>query len=126
MKALFAIAVIGLGLISALSPASSQPYRERYYGFDERDYLRCNPDVWAAVRRGEFASGFQHYQTNGRREGRRLHCGERRYGGGEFDEREYLQCNPDVWAAVRRGEFASGFQHYQTFGRNEGRQLWCR
>jgi hypothetical protein len=69
MKALLAMAVVGLGLISTLSPASSQPY-----GFDERDYLRCNPDVRAAVRRGEFRSGFHHYQTFGRREGRRLHC----------------------------------------------------
>ena len=35
---------------------------------------------------------------------------------GEFDERTYLLNNPDVAAAVSRGEFTSGKQHYEMFG----------
>ena len=43
-------------------------------GFDEREYLRCNPDVRQAIMRGQMASGAAHYQTFGMREGRRLSC----------------------------------------------------
>lgn len=46
----------------------------RRYGFDEREYLRCNPDVRQAVNRGIMESGAVHYQTFGRRENRRLSC----------------------------------------------------
>ncbi len=38
---------------------------------------------------------------------------------GEFDERTYLLNNPDVAAAVSRGEFTSGKQHYEMFGINQ-------
>jgi hypothetical protein len=48
--------------------------RDRRYAFNEREYLRCNPDVRRAVRRGEVDSGVAHYLTFGRREGRRLSC----------------------------------------------------
>jgi hypothetical protein len=40
-------------------------------GFNEREYLRCNPDVARAVAQGRMQSGFMHYQGYGRREGRR-------------------------------------------------------
>ena len=55
-------------------------YRERGRGyrresaFDEREYLRCNPDVRVAMMRGAVQSGLQHYQTFGAREGRPLRC----------------------------------------------------
>jgi hypothetical protein len=99
MKRFCAIAALGLGLIGAIGAASAQPYggpgygdrdrgygrdrdyeergprrRDREYGFDERDYLRCNPDVRRAVMSGEFRSGAQHYQLHGQRERRRLSC----------------------------------------------------
>lgn len=48
--------------------------RGREYGFDEREYLRCNPDVRQSVNRGQMQSGAAHYQTFGAREGRRLSC----------------------------------------------------
>ena len=40
--------------------------------FDEAGYLAANPVVAAAVGRGDFRSGRQHFQTHGHREGRRL------------------------------------------------------
>ncbi|MGU3361832.1 hypothetical protein ACLBWX_15990 [Methylobacterium sp. M6A4_1b] len=46
----------------------------RDYGFDEGEYLRCNPDVRRAVSRGQMESGAAHYRVFGRREGRRLSC----------------------------------------------------
>jgi len=38
-----------------------------------------------------------------------------------FDERAYLDANPDVAAAVAAGQCASGAQHYEMTGRTEGR-----
>jgi hypothetical protein len=50
-------------------------YRGRAnYGFDEREYLRCNPDVRRAIANGQMESGAAHYRVFGRREGRRLSC----------------------------------------------------
>ena len=93
MKALRAVSAIGLGLLTFIGSVSAQPYgdrdgrdrgrnyedsergdRGREYGFDEGEYLRCNPDVRRAVESGEMESGAVHYQTFGRRERRRLSC----------------------------------------------------
>ena len=41
-----------------------------------------------------------------------------------FNELAYLEINPDVEDAVRRGEFISGFEHWQRHGQSEGRQLY--
>jgi SAM-dependent methyltransferase len=40
-----------------------------------------------------------------------------------FDEDEYLACNPDVAEAVRAGTLASGRAHYLEFGFKERRQM---
>ena len=93
MKALCAVAAVGLGLMAFVGSVSAQPYgdrdgrdrgrdyedsergdRGRESGFDEREYLRCNPDVRTAVERGIVESGAAHYRVNGRQEGRRLSC----------------------------------------------------
>jgi hypothetical protein len=39
-----------------------------------------------------------------------------------FDEARYLALHGDVAAAVKAGLFESGLQHYQQYGRHEGRQ----
>jgi GSCFA family len=41
-------------------------------GFVETMYLIANPDVEMAIRRGELASGFEHWQRRGQQEGRPL------------------------------------------------------
>ncbi|QDG77283.1 DUF4347 domain-containing protein [Labrenzia sp. PHM005] len=38
-----------------------------------------------------------------------------------FNEAAYLAANPDVAAAVSAGTFASGAEHYATYGKGEGR-----
>ncbi|SIQ99121.1 GSCFA family protein [Rhizobium sp. RU35A] len=40
-----------------------------------------------------------------------------------FRERYYLLANPDVEAAVRRGELGSGYEHWMIFGQAEDRPL---
>jgi hypothetical protein len=109
MKALFAIAAVGLSLMSQMGSVSAQPYGAPYYGYRERDY---------------------DYRERGPRYRERDYGYEergRRYRGREyaFDEREYLRCNRDVRRAVFRGEFGSGFEHFQRHGRREGRRLSC-
>ena len=44
-------------------------------------------------------------------------------GAASFDEATYLECNPDVAAAVARGEIKSGLDHYRLCGRHENRPL---
>lgn len=41
----------------------------------------------------------------------------------DFNEYEYLAANPDVAIAVQNGQFKSGREHYDTFGKWEGRTL---
>ncbi len=40
----------------------------------------------------------------------------------DFSEADYLALNPDVASAVARGEFASGWHHFERYGRTEGRE----
>ncbi len=40
-----------------------------------------------------------------------------------FDEAAYLIVNPDVKMAIQNDQFKSGLDHYQKYGRNEGRPL---
>jgi predicted SAM-dependent methyltransferase len=40
-----------------------------------------------------------------------------------FNEDEYLEANPDVAAAVKGKVFRSGHEHYELYGRAEGRML---
>lgn len=84
--------------------------------FDETYYLAHNPDVAAAVKRGDLLTGRHHYERHGRGEGRTpcpsVDC---------FDASFYLQQNPDVAAAVKRGAFPDARSHYVRHGRSEGR-----
>ncbi|MBK8689032.1 MAG: hypothetical protein IPN24_11515 [Betaproteobacteria bacterium] len=41
----------------------------------------------------------------------------------DFNEQDYLAANPDVASAVGKGQFRSGWEHFETFGRKEGRPL---
>ncbi len=105
MKAFWAMAAVGVGLMGAVGSAAAQPYyggppREPEYGYRER-----GPGY------GEPGPG---YGDRGPR--------ERSYG---FDEREYLRCNPDVRRAVRSGQMESGLAHYRQFGQRERRRLSC-
>lgn len=86
--------------------------------FDNSGYLKANPDVadpanWGGSFPGN-PVGAYHYGVHG--------AGENR-SGTNFDEAKYLQMNPDVAAAVARGEFSSGLEHFGRHGWNEGRYV---
>lgn len=82
--------------------------------YDETYYLNSNLDVQDAVRRGEIASGSDHYFMSGYFEGR-----------APFkiivDEKYYLKQNPDVAAAIRQGAVQSAQEHFDFIGFKEAR-----
>ena len=84
--------------------------------WDEKLYLALNPDVGAAIKRGEFKSGREHWELAGRAEGRQSGIIPE-----TWSENRYLRMYPDVWIAVSNGFFMSGLHHYRANGRNEGR-----
>ena len=43
----------------------------------------------------------------------------------QFNESEYLKTNPDVALAVLNGQFSSGLEHYEKYGKKEERMLNC-
>jgi hypothetical protein len=101
MKTICAIAAVGLSLMGSIASVSAQPYGGRDDSYRDR--------------------GSRSYED---RDGDDRGRGDR-VGNYDFDEREYLRCNPDVSQAVERGTMPSGSVHYQNFGRKEGRRLSC-
>ncbi|WP_298374446.1 hypothetical protein [Azospirillum sp.] len=119
--------------------------------FNSQRYLNENPDVAAAVARGDIPTAWDHFRLYGQKEGRNgydwsgspiqadlaktpdlksLLTG----GGGAtteapggvaaipgFNAAAYLKANPDVAAAVARGD-TTAEQHWAASGRKEGRK----
>lgn len=80
--------------------------------FNPQLYLLFNPDVAAAVSRGE-TTAEQHFQMFGRAEGRIASLW--------FDPAYYLEQNPDVAQAIAAGVFASAYDHFELHGMLEDR-----
>lgn len=81
--------------------------------FDAAFYLASNPDVAAALARGEITSAIDHFWTFGVREGRAP--------AGFFDAAYYLSQNPDVQAQIADGRITSAFGHFLIEGQFSGR-----
>ncbi len=82
--------------------------------FNEAGYLKENPDVADAVRRGEVKDVREHYIHFGYFEGRTG-------GTPTVDENWYLKTYPDVAVAVKLGQIGSAREHYNIVGGSEGR-----
>lgn len=85
-----------------------------YAIFDEATYLANYPDIKSAVAQGLLASGLQHFQLYGIKEGRIA-------VSPLWDEQRYLNANPDVKTAVNNKTLSSGLQHFILFGEAEKR-----
>ncbi|MGF1459797.1 MAG: hypothetical protein ACFBSG_12310 [Leptolyngbyaceae cyanobacterium] len=81
--------------------------------FDEYYYLQQYSDVAAAVKRGEFATGYDHFVTFGLDEGR--------IPSVFYNESFYLAQHSDVRSAVQAGIFKSGLEHFLLYGHIENR-----
>lgn len=155
MRTLWVTALVGLSFLGAISSASAQrggrdyghdeqEYGSRSYGerdggghgrgYDDDDDDRPrdrgrsydNGQDNERLRRydGDRDRQPSHRYDNDARE-RKRNRGSQEEPEAEFDEDEYLRCNPDVAQAVERGQMQSGDFHYKTFGRRERRQLTC-
>lgn len=82
--------------------------------FDEVYYAAANPDVAAAVERGDTPSLHWHYVNVGYFEGRRGHQLS-------VDADWYLRNYPDIARAFARGQIDDLTQHLNETGRFEGR-----
>lgn len=102
------VAVFGLDvkLLTPITPGTGPA------GFDEALYLSRYSDVAVAVRNGNFASGWEHFQLYGEKEGRDPNA--------LFDADYYLAQYKDVAANVARGE-TTAWAHFNQYGWKEGR-----
>jgi hypothetical protein len=97
--------------------------------FNPQAYMQQNPDVAAAVQRGDMPSAMYHYMNYGMNEGRAPNATATGSGPGylgsalmgKFNPTNYLAANPDVAAAIRAGQFSSPYAHFQQYGLREGR-----
>jgi hypothetical protein len=112
-----AIVALAQAKTSAVTGTPSIPARTGApsTAWNEAVYLSMNPDVAAAVAKGQIKSGQEHYNIWGRNEGR---ASTTQYG---FNEQSYLTNNIDVARAVASGVYTSGFAHYLSAGIYEGR-----
>jgi hypothetical protein len=86
--------------------------------FNDRDYLAFHEDVAMAVRRREFANGFDHYRSAG--------IYENRFPGFDgFDPNEYLDINNDVAGMLKSQNVdpkIGAREHFSHAGFSEGRR----
>lgn len=82
--------------------------------FNLAGYLAANRDIQDAARKGQVPDPKVHYANFGFFEGRRG-------ATPEVDENWYRRTYADIAAAVRKGDIASGSEHFNTIGAEEFR-----
>ena len=85
--------------------------------FSQNWYLKNYPDV--AKNEKYKNNPYKHYIDYGIKEGRKPLPPV----PPEYNERDYLELNPDVAQAVKNGIFTSGIEHYLKYGFNENRKI---
>jgi hypothetical protein len=100
-----------------MSPADLKRLLAGFLLYNEADYLNANPDVRQAVQKGNFLSGFAHFQEYGNRENRFPG-----YNGFLWDD--YISANADL-ASFRSdpNPEARARAHFKETGYAEGRKL---
>ena len=88
--------------------------------FSEKWYLNKNKDVAEAVKKGTFKTGYHHFVTCGKEEGRKPLPPIPK----EYNEGDYLELNTDIAEAVRKGTYTSGLHHYLSYGYCENRKIY--
>lgn len=86
------------------------------YLFSKNWYLYKYPDVAASNYKED---PYLHYEKYGKSEGR-LPIPPI---PNEYNEGEYLELNPDVAAAIKKGVYTSGIHHYISYGFKENRKV---
>lgn len=87
------------------------------YVFSKNWYLKKYPDVAKSPIYKD--NPYKHYVDYGKKEGRLPLPPIPK----EYNEGEYLELNPDVETAVKKGTFVSGVDHYLQYGFDENRKV---
>lgn len=87
------------------------------YVFSKNWYLKAYSDV--AQSKTYKDDPYAHYEKYGKKEGRKPLPPI----PAEFCEGDYLELNPDVAEAVKKGVYVSGIHHYLMYGFNEKRKI---
>lgn len=87
--------------------------------FDRVYYRIQNTDVNDAIKKGIFASAYDHYVAFGVQEGRLPN----QEAFSNWNEQDYLFLHKDVADAVAKGIFKNGFEHYYHHGQYENRPV---
>lgn len=88
------------------------------YLFSKNWYLKRYSDI--AGNATYKNNPYKHYVDYGKKEGRLALPPI----PGEYCEGDYLDLNPDIAAAVKKGTFVSGIDHYLQYGFCEGRKIY--
>ncbi|WOE69445.1 glycosyltransferase family 4 protein [Hydrogenimonas thermophila] len=113
----------------------TRKFHSAFKPFNEKLYLDSFPDIKNAVKKGMFKSAFEHFCLYGYKE---ILDGIRHWPKDEdsiknkieninnekiliegFDEKSYLEANPDVKDAIEKGLFKSATEHLEKFGLEE-------
>lgn len=81
--------------------------------FDEAYYLKKYPVIKAAVDKGDFKNGLEHYNLYGKKQGRFP------FDEG-FDEQYYLKKYPEIQVSVNLKYYENASAHYNLIGRDKG------
>ena len=86
------------------------------YVFSKNWYLYKYPDVANSEYKDD---PYTHYVKYGNSEGRLPIPPIPK----EYNEADYLELNPDIAAAVEKGSFSSGIEHYLLYGFKDSRKV---
>lgn len=87
------------------------------YLFSKNWYLKKYSDVAKSPTYKD--NPYKHYVDYGKKEGRKPLPPV----PPEYNEKDYLELNPDIAEAVKKGTFSSGIEHYLQYGFGENRKI---
>ncbi len=95
-------------------------------GFDEKAYLKANPDIADAIEKNQFKDAKHHLKLFGLNE---IKEGKRKFhiNHATFDENVYLLLNSDINRLIKSGKISSAFEHFKQIGYKEiitGKRKW--
>jgi hypothetical protein len=104
-------AIVNQKIVSNTTVENKEEVNRSMYVFSKNWYLYKYPDV---ANSGYKDDPYTHYVKYGKKEGRLPLPPIPK----EYNEGDYLELNPDIAAAVEKGSYSSGIEHYILYGWN--------
>ena len=109
-------AIVNQKIVSNTTVENKEEVNRSMYVFSKNWYLYKYPDV---AKSGYKDDPYTHYVRYGKSEGRLPLPPIPK----EYNEADYLELNPDIAAAVEKGIFSSGIEHYLLYGFKDSRKV---